>query len=128
MSGSLGLGEVALLMAAALSAVWCVVHVVMGGRDVAGPLRHSSALEPIVRDTAWLCWQYVSGTLALLTVLFVLGALIARQYAEVATALSGLFLMIGILVVPAIGQRYGALPQGFLFLPVTVLGLTGLFL
>mgnify|MGYP001804319563 CR=1 FL=1 len=107
------------LLAAALSALWFLVHLFMGGADVSRPLRRSS-LDDDVRDTAWLCWHLVSGTLLLMAGLFGAAALGVTE-ALSATLLAGVFAAVGLWVPPYLGQSYRVLPQGFLFVPVCAL-------
>jgi hypothetical protein len=119
------------LAAAALSALWTVVHLFMGGAQVAGPLRQSRDLPAMVRDTAYLCWHLVSITLAIMAGLLLaagLGASGAAGLAMAGVALAAGFAAIGILLPLGIGAGYARLPQGWLFVPVAGLGLWGLFL
>ncbi|MGY3437129.1 MULTISPECIES: hypothetical protein [unclassified Marinovum] len=51
---------------------------------------------------------------------------ITSGLALAATALSAAFMLLGIIGIPMIGQSYRRVPQGWLFVPTTVLGLWGL--
>ncbi|MDO6730380.1 hypothetical protein Q4577_10140 [Marinovum sp. 2_MG-2023] len=116
-----------LFTAAGLSLVWCLVHFFVGGRDVARPLRADRSLDPMVRDVLWFCWHIVSVVLLLMAVFFGLDAVgLTQGLALAATLLSLGIMMLGILSVPMIGQSYRVVPQGWLFVPTTVLGVWGL--
>lgn len=119
--------DFALWIAAGLSALWCGVHVIVGERDVARPLRRSTTLDPLARDTAFLCWHLVSGTLALVTVLFALGITVSPHYAIAGTLLAGEFVVVGFVLPRLIAVSYRQLPQGWLFVPVVALGLWGVW-
>lgn len=118
---------IAFFAAAGLSALWAGVHLVLGGRQVAGPLRATSdaALDPMARDTAWLCWHFVTGALILMALLF-LGAALGGATGLSATALAATFALAGLILPPLMGQSYRVLPQGWLFVPVAALGLWGM--
>ncbi len=116
------------LGAAALSGVWLVVHLFMGGREIARPLRESDALAPVVRDTQYLCWHFTSASIAAIALFFLLAALRAEPtFAVAGTILSAAFTVIGVGLVKPLGQSFAVLPQGWLFLPITLLGLWGLW-
>ncbi|MEL6582528.1 MAG: hypothetical protein AAFQ36_01730 [Pseudomonadota bacterium] len=117
---------IAFSLAAALSLLWFGVHLFMGGRDVAAPLR-ASDLDPVVRDTSYLCWHLTSCSLLLIAVFFGLAAFAGEPaYAVAGTLLSTGFAVVGIAMTPLIKQSYAQLPQGWLFVPVTGLGLWAL--
>ncbi|MEL6586190.1 MAG: hypothetical protein AAFY65_16750 [Pseudomonadota bacterium] len=115
-------------LAALLSAVWTLVHIVLGGRDVARPLSRS-ALPEIPRETSVMVWHMISAVLAVLTLLLGWAALGAVPEGGIAAMLLSGGLMLG-----GIGTQIGrglplkTLPQGWLFLPVTVLAGLGLWL
>jgi len=81
------------LLAALLSAVWFLVHVFIGGPEIADPLRVGSS------DLLF------AGTL-----------------------LASLFTMIGLFVPPMLRQSYRIIPQGWMFLPVAILGALALLI
>lgn len=119
--------EIVFALAGVLSLMWCVVHVVVGGREVARALRNSPHLDPTVRDTQYLCWHFTTVSIAAIAVFFTL-ALVQQenQYAIAGTILASGFSIVGIGLVFAIRQRQFALPQGWLFVPVAGLGAAGL--
>ncbi|MBV2358512.1 hypothetical protein KUH32_01880 [Thalassococcus sp. CAU 1522] len=112
--------------ASALSVLWLGVHLFIGGREVAAPLRNSD-LPPLVRDTQWLCWHYTTMAIGVMAAIFGLAA----WSGETAYALSGLMLAVGfavfgIVLAPLVGAPYRRVPQGWLFVPVVALGVLGL--
>ena len=113
--------------ASLLSALWCVVHLVMGGKEIATPLRQSTELSRNVRDTQYLCWHFTSCGIAIMAASF--AAAVWQNNAVLAwpaTALAASFALTGIGLVAYIGQSHLRLPQGWLFVPVTVLGVIGI--
>ncbi len=119
----------ALFAAAALSTLWALVHLFIGGPEVAGPLRKARDLPEVARDTAYFCWHLVSVTLVLMAGLFLAAALGTRGaegLAMAGTALAAGFAALGLALPHLIGTDYRRLPQGWLFVPVIALGLWGL--
>ncbi len=114
--------------AAALCAVWMAVHLFVGGPQVAGPLRAERGLSEVARETAYLCWHFVSVTLGVMALFFLLAAFGNAGMALAGTLLSGGFLGVGVLLPLLIRKSYGLLPQGWLFLPVVALGTWGMSL
>ncbi|MEM8692169.1 MAG: hypothetical protein AAGG57_09805 [Pseudomonadota bacterium] len=119
--------DVYLWIASALSGAWFLVHFFIGGRQVAGPLRASTDLGEMPRAVAWMCWHMVSITLFLLATFFA-GAILFDMpglgWAGVliAAGLSG----VGLIAAPFMSVSYRLMPQGFLFLPIVILGVLGL--
>lgn len=114
-------------MAGGLTAIWCLVHAFVGGRDIVRPALAPSDLPPIVRDTLYICWHFTTASIALMAILFVwAGVSLNETSASIATTLAAAFSIIGIALVLRQGGRYRDLPQGWLFVPVAVLGGIGL--
>lgn len=111
------------LGAALLSITWLCVHLVLGGRDVLIPLLNTPNLDPVVRDTLYLCWHFVSATIAIMAGLFVWGST-SRNAAPVlaASIIAAGFAVTGITLVAVKGASHLQVPQGWLFLPVACLG------
>lgn len=117
----------AFFAAAGLAALWLVIHLFAGGRDTARPLLDCTELSPVVRDTLYICWHFVTASLALMAGLFVWAGLSGQNApALAATALAASFSFVGIGL--ALRQRANLLevPQGWLFVPVAGLGCAGL--
>ena len=45
---------------AAFAALWFVVHLILGGRQIARPLVEAQSLNPVVRHTQYLCWHFTT--------------------------------------------------------------------
>ena len=115
------------LAAGGLAALWCLVHVVAGGQEIVRPALAPSDLPPIVRDTLYICWHFTTASIALMAFLFVrAGVTMDTTSASIATGLAAMFSLVGILLVLRQRGRYRDLPQGWLFVPVAVLGGIGL--
>ncbi|WP_299685865.1 hypothetical protein [uncultured Tateyamaria sp.] len=115
------------LSAGALSALWLVVHVIVGGRQIARPLVSATALSPVVRHTQYLCWHFTTVAIACMAGFFLWAAHAGdATLAAAGTALATGFFLVGVALVPVVRETYSRLPQGWLFLPVALLGLTGL--
>lgn len=118
----------AFLLCAILSGIWCVVHVFVGERDIARPLRLDRTLDPVVRETAFLCWHMVSVALALMSGFFVAAIFGSSDFAWAGVLLAMGFAITGLILPRTIGAPYARLPQGFLFIPVVALGLWGIWM
>jgi hypothetical protein len=119
-------GQILFGIAGGISSLWLVVHIFLGGKDVERPLR-ASALDPILRDTLHVCWHCVTATVAIMAALFLFSVASARSdFAMAGTALAWGYTMVGVGLVPAVGASYRDLPQGWLFLPIALLGTAGL--
>jgi len=117
----------AFALAAALSTAWFLVHLFLGGKQIARPLLDNTTLAPIVRDTQYLCWHLTTAGIAVQAILFALAIVLnTPAYAVAGTLLAASFAVTGIAIPPAVGQRFKAMPQGWLFVPVAVLGVIGL--
>lgn len=115
-------------LAAALSAAWFGVHIFLGGREVAGPLR-ASTLDPLVRDVSYLCWHLTSWSIAAMALFFGLAALTGEAaYAVSGTLLAAGFVVVGIAIPRITRQTFAKMPQGWMFVPNAALGLAGLVL
>ena len=114
-------------LAGLLALVWLVVHLSVGGREVARPLRNAVELEPLVRDVQYLCWHFTSVSIAAISSFFWLAILLEEHaYAVAGTLLASGFSLVGIGVIEAIGQKHTRAPQGWLFVPIALLGAWGL--
>ncbi|WP_298430212.1 hypothetical protein [uncultured Jannaschia sp.] len=115
------------LVAGAIAAIWAAVHVVIGGRQVARPLREDRTLPPIVRETMWMCWHMVTAALVSMAALLLWGGWSGRADLVLAgTLLAAAVSVAGIVAIPVLGTTIRRLPQGLLFLPVVALGVLAL--
>lgn len=114
------------MAAGALAAVWFLVHVFIGGREIARPLVQATGLAPQVRHTQYLCWHFTSVGIACMSGLFFASAFGGPSaFATSATLMAAGFCGVGVALVISIGESHARLPQGWLFLPVTALGVIG---
>ena len=60
--------------AGAIAGIWLVVHLFLGGREVARPLLASVELDPMVRDVQYLCWHFTSVGIAGIALFFAVAA------------------------------------------------------
>lgn len=118
----------AIYAAAALSALWFVIHTFVGGRQVALVIRSDTTLDPMVRTVAWMVWHMVTVTLLFMAGIFAAAGLSAsRELLGAGTILAGLMAAAGIFAPYALKHPFSSVPQGFLFLPVVALGAFGMF-
>ena len=109
--------------AALLSFAWFLVHIIMGGREIALPLRTRSGLKTHEWSPAFLCWHLVSGLIFCMALFFVLGAWLEdASFVLAGTILAAMATLVGVILPPLIKVGYRVLPQGWLFLPVTLAG------
>lgn len=112
--------------AGALATVWFVVHVFVGGKEIARPLLQADSLDALVRHTQYLCWHFTTVAIAAIAGFFLIATLQgALAFATAATILASGFFVVGVGLVVAMGESHLRLPQGWLFLPVAALGLWG---
>lgn len=112
-----------LYISAALSAALFAIHTFVGGPEIIKPLHKSSDLAPVVRAVLRMVWHMVTLVLALMC-LFFLGAALwsSRDLALAGSAISAALFLAGVIVIPLSGVSYRQAPQGWLFLPVALLG------
>jgi len=123
------MAEWSFFAAGGLSTLWLLVHGIMGGRDIVRPALAPSDLSPVVRYTLYICWHYTTVSIAMMAALFVwAGVSLNMTGATIATALAAAFSMVGIVLARRQGGQFRDLPQGWLFVPVAVLGGIGLIL
>lgn len=115
------------MAAGMLSGVWLAVHLIAGGRDVAKPLLQASELDPVVRETQYLCWHFTSVTIACMAVFFLWSAITGTEaLAAAGVILASGFAALGIGLVVLRKGKHLELPQGWLFAPVAAIGIAGL--
>jgi len=109
------------IAAALLSALWLLVHFFLGGREVADIIRDNDTLPPQVAAATWMCWHMVTATLAAMSAFFALG-IWTPPFTIAGIVLAMGFAIVGIATAPLLRISYLKLPQGWLFLPVVLLG------
>ena len=114
-------------VAGLLSAAIWVIHTFMGGLAVVQPLL-SAEFESVAKYTQYYCWHVVTIVLFAMAAAFVYSAFRsdANDLGWAMTSLAGAFALWGLLLPPLVKHTYAQLPQGWLFIPVTVLGVWGL--
>lgn len=106
-----------LLIAGALSTVAVLVHVLVGGREIARPLLDADNLDDVVKFTSYYCWHLVTFTLVAMAVTFGLAALdpSLQPAAWVFFALAVSFAGWSFVLAVRVGGALLKLPQWFLF-------------
>lgn len=119
-----------LALAAALAAATTLIHVVLGGREIAAPLLATERLHAVPKFTMYYCWHLVTMVLAALALAFGLAAigLGSRDLALFATVGAGLFGLWNLAMVGLFRLRLSGFPQWALFAPIALCGAIGLWL
>ncbi|RMB08742.1 hypothetical protein [Eilatimonas milleporae] len=117
-------------IAAAFATFNAGLHFFLGGKTIARPLLEATGLPDKVRCVQYFCWHIATLTLILQAVLLGVAAVAPAEtgLAIVGTAVAASVGLLGIGMPPFLQIGYGTMPQGWLFVPVTGLGLAGLFL
>ncbi len=115
-----------LALAAASSALVCLLHIFGGGPQVVGPLLRSE-MDEVPKYLNYYCWHLVTLTLVMMTSGFMLAALdpLESTLALLMTVLAGLFAIWSIGLVLWKRQSLWDMPQWLLFLPIAALGALG---
>lgn len=115
--------------AAILSFAVFLVHTFAGGRAIATPLLKARDLHQVPKLTTYYCWHLVTIVLAVISGMFLLATLRpdSLDVAWIATLLTGTFCLFGLVLPIWHRQSYKHMPQGWLFLPIVVLGVAGGF-
>ena len=119
------------LLAGGLSVAVMLLHLFAGGPVVAAPLLAAQDLKKVPKYTQYYCWHLVSISLGLLGLCFLWPALLggSDDLALLGTVMAALYALWG-LVLPFLSARrlsYLELPQGWLFVPIALLGLLGVW-
>lgn len=113
--------------AGTIAALWFLVHIFLGGRDIAGPLLASTELHPVVRDVNYICWHFVSVGIAGMAGFFLWAGYVGdTSLAMAGTLMAAGFTLTGVAIAFKQGANHLAVPQGWLFLPIAALGIAGL--
>lgn len=116
------------LVAGVLCAIVWGIHTFGGGRTVAIPLRVATGLSDTPKFTQLYCWHLVTIVLAVMAFGLIYAAFVpsAEDLAGLIVVLAMAFCALGLAMPRAFGQTFKEMPQGFLFLPIGLLGLAGL--
>lgn len=120
--------NICLFAAGVVSTAVFLIHTFVGGREIAAPLLAAKDLHPVPKFTQYYCWHLVTIVLAAMAAAYGFAAIdpSARDLAAFVTFLAAAFSVFGLILAPAKGQKYKHMPQGWLFVPVTALGVIGL--
>ena len=86
------------------------------------PLRQTKEVNHTVMATMWMCWHMVTVTLFLMGVFFGMGLIWGSAYVLAGTLLASVIAAAGLAAVPLLGTSFKVLPQGWLFVPIALLG------
>lgn len=119
-----------LLGAAAFSLAICVIHITLGGRETIRPLLADTTLPRISKWTLYMCWHFVTITLAGMAIAYLVSALPEgnRAPAIFATGAAVLYAATNIGMNIALGLRHLRHPQWMMFAPLAMIGAAGLWL
>jgi len=115
------MNRLALTIAVILAAAMTVVHVVIGGQMIAGPLLKSD-LDTLPRMTLYLCWHGITIILAGMAVLFALGFRGQKDAVKLASGLAAAFFILGWGYILGFGLSPLDLPQWIAFGPMAIAG------
>ncbi len=113
------------LIAALMALLTCLIHVVLGGRELVRPLLADNTLPRVVRLTHYYCWHLVTIALALMSIGLGLAAW-SSEFSQLGTAATLMALLFGLLNL-GYGLRYRlpvrVLPQWLLFAAISIPGI-----
>lgn len=115
-----------LMIAALLSVGIVMLHTFMGGRVIARPLL-AADMPGVPKYTSYFCWHITTLALAALALMFAYAAYQpgARDVAVVAVTLTAAIAVLGIVMPLRLRLKYKNHPQGWLFVPVAIIGFWG---
>ena len=115
-----------LLIAATLSVGICLLHTFLGGQSIARPLL-TAPMPSMPKHTRYFCWHIVTIVLAGLGGMFTYAALRPEgvDVGWVAVALTAAIALYGLIMPPSLKLKYSDHPQGWLFVPVALVGAWG---
>ena len=119
-----------LVLAALFSAFAFLLHTFFGGKEIAVPLLQATDLPPVPKFVSYYCWHIATIALAAMVFMFAIAAAFPQSWelGWTATALAASFCLLGVVLPPLKKQSYKSMPQGWLFLPIFLLGIAGGFL
>lgn len=122
--------NLSLVMAGVLALAVCLMHLIIGGRDIVRPFLAADHLPPVPRYTMYFCWHLVTLSLAGMAAAFLVAARSggAESLAVFATAGAVSFALLNFAMNARLRLSFAQHPQGFLFVPVAAFGAAGLWL
>lgn len=118
-----------LITAGVLAFAVCLIHLILGGRDIVRPFLASKHLPPGLRYTMYFCWHLVSLSLAGMAAAFLVAARPGgpTSLAAFATVGAAGFALLNFAMNARLRLSFAQHPQGFLFVPVAAFGAAGLW-
>ena len=112
------------LAAGGLALAWTAMHLFAGGPSVARPLLVAKDIPDMPKYVNYYCWHLVSFNLAMMAGLFLWAGLTdtGTALAVAGTIQAAFYWLWGVVLPPWKGQSYAQMPQGWLFLPIVILG------
>ncbi len=110
-------------IAAALSFLGAMGHMIGGGKAVADPLLTNDSLSVHDRTMLWMVWHVVSVAFIGMAFLYAYGAFkVQSEYIRSALLFTILFGLVGLISPLLLGVGYEVLPNGFAFIPIGIFG------
>ena len=115
------------LSGAGLAFLICLIHVFLGGAQIARPLLAAPNLNAVAKYTSYYCWHVVTAELALIGVFFAIAGLKPEMMALAwaAGALSASFVLLGVIGNPLMKLKFSNHPQWSFFVPLVALSVAG---
>ncbi len=118
-----------LLVAGGLALAVCLLHLILGGRDIVRPFLAVDHVPSVPRYTMYFCWHLVTLSLAGMAAAFLVAARPggSASLAGFATVGAASFAVLNFAMNARLRLSFAQHPQGFLFLPVAAFGAVGLW-
>lgn len=116
------------LIAGIVSFIWFLVHFILGGKEVAAPLLSKNGLSELQTAVLYYCWHLVSFLIFAKSAAYFYLSVFGEHNLALAIfniSFSFIFSAWGIYLPPKSDLSYKIMPQGWLFVPVFLLGILG---
>lgn len=116
------------LLAGGMAGLTMILHLWLGGREIAAPLLNSRDMHSVARYTNYFCWHMVSIVLAMMAGTFIWAAFRTEAYeaALVSTLLAAAFCVWNLSLVAWKKQSFLQMPQWALFAAILAFAVPGL--
>lgn len=117
------------IFASVITFIWFLVHCLVGGKEIIKPLLEITVLEEVQKKVLYYCWHLVSFLIFLNFAVYLYLGISSEEnlpLAIVNLSSSFFFFIWGVLLAGFSKVTYLEMPQGWLFLPVFILGVLGL--
>ncbi len=120
--------NLSLVIAGVLAFAVCLIHLILGGREIVRPFLAADQLPTGLRYTMYFCWHLVSLSLAGMAAAFLMAARPGgpASLAAFATVGAASFALLNFAMNARLRLSFAQHPQGFLFVPVATFGAAGL--